>query len=608
MLFVNILPLPTKTGKLSSNQSQDCIDSIPRHTLRPQIAVDLSVGFRRLAGMRRFFPALLTGLSLIASTALSQTNTNTINREVAADAERLIGIDFSEAKLDMLLPGLRSQLRDFIAMRQVTLSNSVPPALMFNPLPAGMKLNSQRKKFRATSAGKVKLPANLDDLAFYSVGELGALIRTRQISSEKLTRFFLQRLKTYGPKLECIITLTEDLALQQARRADEEIARGKYRGPLHGIPYGAKDLLAVKGAPTTWGAAPYTNQTFGSDATVIKRLEQAGAVLLVKTTLGELAMGEVWFGGKTRNPWNLEQGSSGSSAGSCAATSAGLLPFAIGSETLGSIVSPSDRCGVTGLRPTFGRVSRAGAMTLSWSMDKLGPICRTVEDCALVLNAIYGPDGIDQTVYDVPFNYDAGLKLKKLRVGYLKTDFEKESGVRKTNDLATIAKMKSLGLELIPVELPSYPLNSISFLLSTEAAAAFDDLTRSNQDGWLKQQTGGSWPNIFRQRRFVPAVEFLQAQRIRYLVIQDTARVFDKVDLFLAPSQSGQSLLLSNLTGHPCVVLPNGFSSNGTPTSICFIGKLFGEAELLSAAKAYQDATDFHKKHPKLVAESTAKK
>jgi Asp-tRNA(Asn)/Glu-tRNA(Gln) amidotransferase A subunit family amidase len=580
----------------------------PTSGLFSQIAVDLCAAFRRLTGMRRFCPVLLLSLCYLAFAAQSQTNTNVINREVAADAERLIGLDFSDAKLDQLLPGLRSQLRDFIALRQVTLSNSVPPALVFNPVPSGMKLNRERRKFRASSPGKVKLPANPDDLAFYSVGELGALIRTRQISSEKLTRFFLQRLKTYGPKLECIVTLTEDSALQQARRADEEIAHGKYRGPLHGIPYGAKDLLAVKGAPTTWGAAPYTNQQFTSDATVIRRLEQAGAVLLVKTTLGELAMGEVWFGGKTRNPWNLEQGSSGSSAGSCAATSAGLLPFAIGSETLGSIVSPSDRCGVTGLRPTFGRVSRAGAMTLSWSMDKLGPICRTVEDCALVLNAIYGPDGIDQTVHAVPFNYDATLKLKKLRVGYLKTDFEKETGTHKTNDFATLAKMKALGIELIPVELPNYPLNSISFLLSTEAAAAFDDLTRSNQDEWLKQQTGGSWPNIFRQRRFVPAVEFLQAQRIRYLVIQDTARIFDKVDLFLAPSLSGQSLLLSNLTGHPCVVLPNGFSSNGTPTSICFIGKLFGEAELLRVAKAYQDSTDFHKKHPKLMADAAAPK
>jgi Asp-tRNA(Asn)/Glu-tRNA(Gln) amidotransferase A subunit family amidase len=396
------------------------------------------------------------------------------------------------------------------------------------------------------------------------------------------------------------VTLTETLALAQARRADQEIASGHYRGPLHGIPYGAKDLLAVKGYPTTWGAAPYTNQVFNSDATVIKRLEQAGAVLVAKTTLGELAMGETWFGGMTRNPWNLEQGSSGSSAGSSAGTAAGLFAFAIGSETLGSIVSPADRCGVTGLRPSYGRVSRVGAMTLSWSMDKLGPICRTVEDCALVFNAIYGPDELDQTLYDVPFNYDPRAKLKKLRIGYLKTDFERERGERGEFDQATLTTLRALGVDLLPVELPACPLGDISFVLSTEGAAAFDDLTRSGADEVLKQQDRGSWPNTFRRRRFVPAVEYLQAQRIRYLLIQDTAKIFERVDLFVSPSLGSRSLTLANLTGNPCVVLPNGFTKAGTPVSICFIGKLFGEAPMLEAAKAYQDATDFHRRHPSL--------
>jgi len=396
------------------------------------------------------------------------------------------------------------------------------------------------------------------------------------------------------------VTLTEDLALQQAQRADAEIAAGKYRGPLLGIPYGAKDLLAVKGIPATWGAAPYTNQVFGSDATVIKRLEDAGAVLLAKMTLGELAMGETWFGGMTRNPWNVKQGSSGSSAGSSAATAAGLIAFGIGSETLGSIVSPCDRCGVTGLRPTYGRVSRTGAMSLSWTMDKIGPICRTVEDCAVVFNAIYGPDAIDQTLYDAPFNYDPKINLKKLRIGYLKGDFENEKGERKEHDAATLEKMRALGADLIPMELPNYPVGNLRFVLSTEAAAAFDELTRTGGDDLLKQQKSGDWPNTFRGRRFVPAVEYLPAQRIRYLLVQDMAKVFQKVDLFLAPSLTGRSLLISNLTGHPCVVAPNGFSKAGTPTSICFIGKLFGEAELLAVAKKYQDVTDFHRKHPKL--------
>ena len=511
-----------------------------------------------------------------------------------------MGLEFSDGELDLMLPGLKGQLDDYEALRRFPLSNSVPPAVQFNPLPVGFKLETQRQKFRPSPMPRIKLPATLDDLAFFSIGELAALIKSRQITSEKLTRFYLDRLKKYGSKLECVVKLTEDLALEQARRADKEISGGIYRGSLHGIPYGAKDLLATRGIPTTWGAAPYTNQVFDFDATVIKRLEEAGAVLVAKTTLGELAMGETWFGGKTRNPWNFEQGSSGSSAGSAAGVAAGLFAFALGSETYGSIVSPCDRVGVTGLRPTYGRVSRHGAMALSWSMDKIGPICRTVEDCALVFNAIYGPDGIDQTLYDAPFNYNARLKLDKLRVGVLKTDFENEKGERKTNDEATLEKLRELGQELIPVELPKYPLGSILFLLSTEAAAAFDELTLSGQDDWLKQQSAGSWPNTFRRRRFVPAVEFLQAQRIRWLLIQDTAKVFDQVDVIVAPSQSGRSLLLGNLTGHPNVVVPNGFSTNNTPTSICFLGKLFGEAELLAVAKKYQDSTDFHRKHPTL--------
>ncbi len=548
--------------------------------------------------MRRFSLVILLALSAFA--ALGQANINPITRETVRGAEELFGLDFVDAKLDLLLPGLKEQLDSFEALRRFPLSNGVPPALQFNPLPGGFKFETQRRKFRPAPAPKVKLPANLNDLAFWPVRELAALIKSRQISSERLTRLYLERLKKFGPKLECVVTLTEDLALAQARCADREIAAGRYRGPLHGIPYGAKDLLAVKGMPTTWGAAPYTNQVFDFDATVIKRLEAAGAVLVAKTTLGELAMGETWFGGRTRNPWNLEQGSSGSSAGSAAGTAAGLFAFGIGSETYGSIVSPSDRCGVTGLRPTYGRVSRTGAMALSWSMDKIGPICRTVEDCAIVFNAIYGPDEMDQTVYDAPFNYDARLNVRKLRVGFLKADFDLEKGERKANDEASLAKLRELGIELQPVELPKYPLGSISFLLSTEGAAAFDELTLSGQDDWLRQQGGGAWPNTFRKRRFVPAVEYLRAQRVRWLLIQDTARVFARVDVIVAPAQTGNSLLLGNLTGHPCVVVPNGFSTNSTPTSICFIGKLFGEAELLAVAKKYQEATNLHRKHPSL--------
>jgi Asp-tRNA(Asn)/Glu-tRNA(Gln) amidotransferase A subunit family amidase len=547
----------------------------------------------------RHLHLLLVGLVLALSPAArGQTSTPPITRDTVLNAEKLIGLDFSESKVDLMLPGLKAQLGTFQALRRFAFSNGVPPAVLFNPIPVGMKLEKGRSKFRTTPPEKVRLPANRDDLAFYSLGQLGALIKSRQITSVELTRFFLERLKRFGPKLECVITLTEDLALQQARRADADLKSGKYHGPLHGIPYGAKDLLAVEGIPTTWGSAPFTNQVFDYDATVIKRLKAAGAVLVAKTTLGELAMGDVWFGGMTRNPWNLQQGSSGSSAGSTAATAAGLIPFGIGSETYGSIVSPCDRCGATGLRPSYGRVSRTGAMTLSWTMDKLGPICRNVEDCALVFNAIYGPDNVDQTLYDVPFNYDPRLKLEKARIGYLQTDFEQETGERKENDEAALWKMRALGANLVPVQLPDYPLRDISFVLSTEAAASFDELTRSHQDDLMKRQGTDAWPDTFRERRFVPAVEYLQAQRLRCLLIQDTAKVFDQEDVIVAPSQSGRSLLLSNLTGHPCVVVPNGFTKAGTPTSICFIGKLFGEGELLAVAKQYQDATGFHLKHP----------
>jgi Asp-tRNA(Asn)/Glu-tRNA(Gln) amidotransferase A subunit family amidase len=553
-----------------------------------------------IQNMRCILLLTLAACLLSPTVARSQTNTNTITRETVAEAEKVIGLDFSESKQDMMVGGLKNQLNDFEAMRKFPLSNSVPPAMQFNPIPVGMKIDSKQKKFKMSPVGKVKLPENVDDLAFYSVRQLGELIKSRQITSEKLTRFYLERLKKYGPKLECVVTLTENLAMAQAKQADAEIAAGHYRGPLHGIPYGAKDLLATKHIRTTWGAAPYTNQVFSTDATVIKRLEQAGAILLAKTTLGELAMGETWFGGMTRNPWNPKEGSSGSSAGTCAATSAGLMPFGIGTETLGSIVSPCDRCGVTGLRPSYGRVSRTGAMALSWSMDKIGPICRTVEDCALVFNAIYGPDGVDPTLYDASFNYDPRLNLKKLRIGFLEKDFGKERGERKDNNEAALKKIRELGIELIPVELPNYPVDNISFLLSTEGAAAFDELTRTGCDDMLKQQERGSWPNTFRRRRFVPAVEYLQAQRIRFLLIQEVGKLFEKVDLVVAPSFAGKGLLISNLTGNPCVVVPNGFSKAETPTSICFIGKLFGEADLLAVAKKYQDATEWNQKHPNL--------
>lgn len=547
---------------------------------------------------------LFVGLLCAASFALGaffqedQKAPNPLTEEMVAGAEKLLGLEFRDAERDSMLEGLKEQLDNYQNLRQVGLDNGVPPAMQFNPVPAGAKLPAARKPFKMTPPGKVEAPQNTEELAFYSVAQLGTLLKSRKITSEQLTRLYLERLKTYGPQLECVITLTEDLALRQARKADAEIAAGKYRGPLHGIPYGAKDLLAVKGYPTTWGAMPYKGQFIDEDAAVIKRLEAAGAVLAAKLTLGALAWGEVWYGGMTRNPWNLEQGSSGSSAGSAAATSAGLVAFAIGSETWGSIVSPSTRCGVSGLRPTYGRVSRKGAMALSWSMDKIGPICRTVEDCAIVFNAIYGPDGEDQTLYDAPFNYDPGMDIRKLKIGYLKSAFEQERE-NKANDDATLEVLKSLGVELIPIELPDLPVTDMAIILSAEAAAAFDDLTRSNRDDLLVRQIKNAWPNVFRHSRFIPAVEYLNANRYRWLLVQAMDELMGKVDVFVAPS-FGTNLLLTNLTGHPCVVAPNGFDEKGAPTSISFTGKLFGEAEALAVAKKYQDATGFHLQHPKL--------
>ncbi len=531
--------------------------------------------------------------------ALMQERPAGITRETIAHAEQLIGLNFTDAKRDSMRQSLNELRANYDSLREVPLPNSVAPALYFNPVPVNFKFDKASQPMALSAQPSVDLPTNRDDLAFYSVRELAMLIRTKKISSMELTRFFLERLKKYDAKLLCVVSLTEARALEQAARADRELAAGTYRGILHGIPYGLKDLFAVKGTKTTWGSVPYKDQTIDEDATVYKKLDAAGAVLVAKFTLGELAQGDVWFGGMTRNPWNLEQGSSGSSAGSASAVSAGLVPFAIGTETLGSIVSPSTRCGVTGLRPTFGRVSRHGAMALSWSMDKIGPICRTVEDCAIIFDAIRGSDGLDKTVVDAPFSYDGNAPLKQFKVGYLKSAFEQSSPTKSFDSLALV-KLRALGAELIPIDLPTLPIQAMRIILVAEAAAAFDDLTRSGRDSLMVRQHRGAWPNTFRQSRFIPAVEYLQANRVRTRLIEEMNTVMANVDVFIAPSFVGNQLTLTNLTGHPCVVAPNGFAQNGSPVSISFIGKLYGEAATLAVAKHYQDATDFHKRHPKL--------
>jgi Asp-tRNA(Asn)/Glu-tRNA(Gln) amidotransferase A subunit family amidase len=524
---------------------------------------------------------------------------NPITKDIIANAEKLIGLEFTDAERDSMLDGLKEQLGNYEKIREYNLANSVSPSINFNPIPLGFTFETKVHGFITADYSYTRIPENIEDLAYYSIGELAYLIKNKKITSTALTKMYLERLKKFGPKLECVITLTEDLALKQAKNADEEIAAGNYKGLLHGIPYGAKDLLAVKNYKTTWGAMPYKDQVIDEDATVIKKLEAAGAVLIAKLSMGALAWGDVWFGGKTRNPWDTTQGSSGSSAGSAAAVSAGLIPFAIGTETYGSIVSPSTVCGVTGLRPTYGRVSRTGAMALSWSMDKIGPLARNAEDCTIVLNAIQGQDGIDQTLYDVPLNYNSNAGIKKLRVGYLKDDFDRDYSFKRNDSLA-LEIFRKLGIELIPIKLPQYPINDISIMLSAESAAAFDELTRSNRDDLLVRQIKRAWPNSFRMSRFIPAVEYINASRIRYLLIQDMAKLMNEVDIIIAPSWEGDNLLLTNLTGHPCLVLPNGFSDKGTPTSISIIGNLFGEAEIILLGKAFQSASDFHLKHSPL--------
>ncbi|HLP57967.1 MAG TPA: amidase [Candidatus Deferrimicrobium sp.] len=514
-------------------------------------------------------------------------------------AAKTIGMDFTADEVKLMEPDVKDNLDSYLTLRKFTLDNGTAPAIYFNPLVPDLKIEINAGPKVEWQLPEVKAPANLDDLAFAPVTVLASLIKSRQVTSVQLTEMYLKRLKQYGPKLYCVITLTEELARAQARQADQEIAAGHYRGPLHGIPWGAKDLLAAKGIKTTWGSPPYKDLVPDIDAAVVKRLSEAGAVLVAKLSVGELAWGDVWTGGKTRNPWDIEQGSSGSSAGPASATAAGLVGFAIGTETWGSIVSPSTRCGVTGLRPTFGRVSRYGCMALSWTMDKIGPICRSVEDCALVFNAIYGPDGKDLAVKDFPFNWNPALDIKSLRIGYLAKAFEKDSKTKKY-DMAVLETLRSLGVTLKPIELPDFPVNSLGFILSAEAAAAFDELTRSGRDDLMVRQERDAWPNVFRHSRLIPAVEYIQANRFRVEVMQKMALLFKDIDVYISPTFGGDNLLLTNLTGHPCVVTPNGFDEKNHPLSITFIGNLFDEAKTLVVAKAYQDATGFHLQHPKL--------
>ena len=514
-------------------------------------------------------------------------------------AERVIGLQFKQAERDSLFDDVKNSTREYNKMRQLKLDNSVPLSTWQSPVLPGMKFNMKQDFIKWNIPSNISLPKNKNELAFYSLPELASLIKNKKITSVELTKFFIGRLKKYGDTLQCVISVTEAIAMQEATQADTEIAAGKYRGPLHGIPYGLKDLFAVKGTKTTWGAAPYKNQTIEEDAFVFTKLKEAGAILIAKFTLGALAMGDYWYGGRTKNPWNLKRGSSGSSAGSAAATIAGLVPFAIGTETWGSIISPSTNCGATGLRPTFGSTSRTGAMALSYSLDKIGPICRSAEDAAIVFNFIHGNDGKDQAAVNMPFNYTGKVDLSKMRIAYAKNYFE--SGDTSGNELKVLDVYRRLGATLIPVDFPDstvYNFDIMSIIISAECAAQFDEFTRSELDDMMTRQGKGDWPNQFRSARFIPAVEYINAYRHRYLLMQKVNAVINQYDVFICPTYGGNQVAITNLTGHPALCFPTGYNKNKLPTNITLVGNLYSEATLLAIAKAYQDATDFNKQHP----------
>jgi Asp-tRNA(Asn)/Glu-tRNA(Gln) amidotransferase A subunit family amidase len=527
------------------------------------------------------------------------SNKQSFTKHDVKKAEKLIGLDFSKRDIDTLYPYLKRNRSGFDSLRKYPLENDVFPAVRFDPVPLGFEMPEQLNGNNWTIPANVEIPERYDDLAFFTIPQLASLIKYKKITSTELTRFFLARLKKYQPTLQCSISITDSLALAQAKRADEEIQNGQYRGILHGIPYGTKDLMAVPGYTTTWGAAPYKDQVIDQTATVIQKLEGAGAVLVAKLVSGALARGDVWFGGKTKNPWDLTQGASGSSAGSGSATAAGLVPFALGTETLGSITSPSTRNGVTGLRPTYGRVSRHGVMSLSWSMDKVGPLARNAEDCAIVLSVIQGKDKNDLTTVDLPFGVEWTKDVKTLKVAYLQKDIEKDTTDSGNNLRNALKVFKEMGVEPKAVEMPKdVPYRGFDIILRAEAGAFFDDLVRSGQVDIMVEQNQRSRANSLRQSRFIPAVEYLQANRQRQVLMQKMQELMKEYDVLISPSFGNDQLLATNLTGHPVIALPTGLDKKNHPTSLTLVGKLYDEASILLLAKAFQDNSSFDELHP----------
>ena len=547
--------------------------------------------------MRIICTCLLLSLGLFIS-----AQDSSIQKKDLISSAKIFDLSFTTKEIDTLYSDVIDNIANFKAMHNLPLANSVPLSMWQTPVLPGMHFNEVQKPILWKLDNTVKLPANKNDLAFYSIEQLASLIKNKKISSLALTQFFIERIKKWGDTLQCVISIQEDMAYAQARKADGELAQGKYRGLLHGIPYGLKDLFAAKGTKTTWGAAPYQNQMIDEDAFVYTKLKEAGAVLVAKFTLGALAMGDYWFGGRTKNPWNLNYGSSGSSAGSASATVAGLVPFAIGTETWGSIVSPSTTCGATGLRPTFGSISRTGAMALSYSLDKVGPICRSAADAAVVFNYIHGTDGKDGSAVNKPFNFTPNKDIKKLKIAYAKNYFDKIKDTAR-NEFKVLEEFRKLGVQIIPVNFPDsgvYNFNIMDVVIGVECAAQFDEMTRLNIDDALTRQTKNDWPNQFRTARFVPAVEYINAQRHRYTLMQKVNEVMQQYDVIICPSRGdGNQSAITNLTGNPVVCVPTGFDKRfNLPTGISFVGNLYDEATILSIAQAYQKATNWDETHP----------
>ena len=530
---------------------------------------------------------------LIAVKCFSQDTL--INNDIK-QAAKLIDVSFTDKEIEMMYPDLKDNLAEYKKMHQLKLDNSVGMSLvqMISPAP-----QTTQKTINWTYNKTIKRPSNINDLAFYNINQLGSLLRNKSITSVELTKFFIQRLKKFGDTLHCIVSFTEEIAMQQAKQADELFSKGIDKGPLQGIPYGLKDLFSIKGTKTTWGAQPYKDQSIDVDAYVYTRLKNAGAVLVAKFTLGALAMGDYWFGGRTRNPWNLEKGSSGSSAGSASSTVAGLVPFAIGTETHGSIISPSHTCGATGLRPTFGSVSRTGAMALSWSLDKIGPICRSAEDAATVFAYIHGTDGEDACAVNEAFNYIPTKDVKKLRIAYAKNYFDKLDTA--SQEWNVIKQLKNLGLDIKAMNFPDsevYQFDMIGMIIGAESAAAFDEFTRTELDDQMTRQNRYDWPNYFRTARTIPAVEYINTNRHRVSLMKKINAVMKDYDVIITPSFEGKQLSITNLTGHPALCMPIGLNKQNTPNSITFLANLYQEEDLLLLGKYFQEHTSYDDVHP----------